>query len=80
MVSADGSGTAVGLPGGREGWNQAWRGPLRGALSFLRDQAAALFEEAGAELFENPWAARDGYIERVLPGEVARPFSLTPCA
>lgn len=47
--------------GGDPGWNQAWRGPLRAALDLLRDRAAALFEEAGAPLFGDPWAARDAY-------------------
>ncbi len=48
------------------GWSQAWRGPLRDALDWLRDAVAAPFEERGAELLKDPWAARDAYVEVVL--------------
>ncbi len=47
--------------GGKDDWSQAWRVPLREALTFLRDEAARLFEDAGADLFKDPWAARDAY-------------------
>jgi alpha-amylase/alpha-mannosidase (GH57 family) len=43
------------------GWSQAWRTPLRGALDFLRDRAAGLYEEAAADLFDDPWAVRDAF-------------------
>jgi len=46
-----------------EGWNQSWRGPLRQALDLLRDDAARRFEDAGGDLFRDPWGARDAYIE-----------------
>jgi alpha-amylase/alpha-mannosidase (GH57 family) len=52
--------------GGGPGWNQQWRGPLREALDWLRDQTATLFERAGAELLRDPWAARDEYIQVIL--------------
>jgi alpha-amylase/alpha-mannosidase (GH57 family) len=52
--------------GGPPGWNQAWRAPLRRALDFLRDEAAKSFEAARGRLFEDPWKARDAYIELVL--------------
>ncbi|MGH7481421.1 MAG: DUF3536 domain-containing protein, partial [Longimicrobiales bacterium] len=52
--------------GGLAGWNQAWRGPLRDALDWLRDDVALKYEAAGAELFKDPWAARDAYIDVVL--------------
>jgi alpha-amylase/alpha-mannosidase (GH57 family) len=55
-----------GCNSGREGWNQGWRGPLRAALDHLRDAASKLFEEKGADLFKDPWAARDAYIAVVL--------------
>ncbi len=58
--------------GGREGWNQAWRGPLRQALDLLRDSAAACFESAGGDLFHDPWEARDGYIEAILDSGAGR--------
>jgi alpha-amylase/alpha-mannosidase (GH57 family) len=32
----------------------------------LRDEAAREFEAAGAELFADPWVARNGYIEIIL--------------
>jgi alpha-amylase/alpha-mannosidase (GH57 family) len=52
--------------GGEAGWNQAWRDPLRLALNFLRDDAAVKFETAAAELFRDPWAARNDYISVLL--------------
>src|SRR5581483_9817986 len=51
---------------GHAGWNQAWRGPLREALDWLRDTLAPPFEEKARELLKDPWAARDGYIDVVL--------------
>jgi len=52
--------------GGQPGWTQAWRTPLRGALDWLRDELARRFEEQGAALLKDPWAARDAYIDVVL--------------
>lgn len=52
--------------GALEGWNQAWREPLRRALDFLRDEVAQGFETTGGDLFKDPWAARDAYIELVI--------------
>jgi alpha-amylase/alpha-mannosidase (GH57 family) len=52
--------------GGRPGWNQEWRLPLREALDWLRDTVAPYYEQAGSELFADPWAARDDYIEVIL--------------
>ncbi|HTW86409.1 MAG TPA: DUF3536 domain-containing protein [Candidatus Binataceae bacterium] len=52
--------------GGRQGWNQAWRAPLRAGFDDLRDRAAQVFEEYGAYLFRDPWSARDAYIDLVL--------------
>lgn len=52
--------------GGQEGWNQAWRGPLRAALDQLRDAGARIFETQGGDLFRDPWAVRDAYIDLVL--------------
>jgi alpha-amylase/alpha-mannosidase (GH57 family) len=50
-------------------WNQEWRRPLRRSLDFLRDRAIGHFEVIGSELFEDPWAARDAYIEVLLGGD-----------
>lgn len=58
--------------GAREGWNQAWRGPLRHALDLLRDEAARLFDKSRGDLFRDPWAARDAYIELMLDDAVTK--------
>jgi alpha-amylase/alpha-mannosidase (GH57 family) len=55
-----------GCNSGRAGWRQEWRGPLRAALDYLRDCAAALFEEQASPLLRDPWEARDDYIEVIL--------------
>ncbi|MBK8942174.1 MAG: DUF3536 domain-containing protein [Polyangiaceae bacterium] len=46
--------------------NQAWRGPLREALDWLRDHLDVHFERAGGDVLVDPWAARDAYIAVVL--------------
>jgi alpha-amylase/alpha-mannosidase (GH57 family) len=63
--------------GGEPGWGQSWRGPLRVALNFLRDDAAAKFESAGSDLLRDPWAARNDYIEVMLDPRGARSRFLT---
>ena len=55
-----------GCNGGKAGWNQAWRAPLREALDELRDAIVPLTEQEGAMLFTDVWAARDSYIKVVL--------------
>jgi len=55
-----------GCNGGKPGWNQAWRAPLRQALDELRDALVPLTERAGGKLFKDVWAARDAYIHVVL--------------
>lgn len=52
--------------GGRPSWSQAWRGPLRDALDWLRDEMAERFEREAGALLIDPWAARDEYIDVVL--------------
>jgi alpha-amylase/alpha-mannosidase (GH57 family) len=47
----------------QEGWNQAWREPLRAALDVVRDAAVEAFEDRGSALLRDPWAARDAYID-----------------
>src|ERR1700737_940815 len=56
--------------GGRAGWNQAWRGPLRAALDWLRDCLAPLYEQKAASLLKDPWLARDEYIRVILDRSV----------
>jgi len=48
------------------GWNQEWRGPLREALDWLRDELAFVYERKAHELLQDPWAARDAYVELIL--------------
>ncbi len=48
------------------GWTQAWRQPLREALDWLRDRLATVFEEDMKKVVEDPWRARDEYIQVVL--------------
>jgi alpha-amylase/alpha-mannosidase (GH57 family) len=66
-----------GCNGGKAGWNQAWRAPLRKALDALRDALVPLTQYEGAKIFNDVWAARDGYIEAMLdhsPQQVERFF------
>jgi alpha-amylase/alpha-mannosidase (GH57 family) len=55
-----------GCNGGKQGYNQQWRAPLRDALDLLRDRTAPLAEALAAPLLNNLWAARDAYIQVVL--------------
>lgn len=52
--------------GSEPGWNQKWRAPLRRALNFLRDALAVHYETEMRELCNNPWQARDEYIDVIL--------------
>jgi alpha-amylase/alpha-mannosidase (GH57 family) len=52
--------------GGRPGWNQEWRAPLRRALDWLRDELAPLYEEQAGALLRDPWEARNDYISVIL--------------
>jgi hypothetical protein len=52
--------------GGRPGWNQHWRKPLRQAFDWLRDRLAPEFENRARTFFRDPWAARDDYVKVIL--------------
>jgi alpha-amylase/alpha-mannosidase (GH57 family) len=52
--------------GGRAGWNQKWRKPLRETLDLLRDELSIIFEREGGEIFKDVWEARNGYIDVIL--------------
>ncbi len=52
--------------GGNGGWHQKWRKPLREALDELRDRLITLFEQEGAGIFKDPWAARNAFIDVIL--------------
>ena len=59
-------------------FNQAWRTPLREAMDWLRDTMIAQYENKANELFKDPWAARDAYIDVILnrsPENVTQFFS-----
>lgn len=52
--------------GGHPHWNQHWRGPLRKAFDWLRDDLRAAYENEAKVLLLDPWLARDEYIVCVL--------------
>lgn len=52
--------------GGYPHWNQQWRGPLRNAFDWLRDELAVPFEMAAGALLHDPWQARDQYIRVIF--------------
>ena len=52
--------------GGRPGWHQRWRRPLREALDWLRDQLSPAYEATAKEFLKDPWQARDEYITAIL--------------
>lgn len=52
--------------GGDPGWNQKWRGPLREALNWLRDELYSIFINEGESIFKDPLEARNSYINVIL--------------
>jgi alpha-amylase/alpha-mannosidase (GH57 family) len=52
--------------GGESGLHQRWRAPLRAALDELRVGLETVFEDVGGSVFDDPWAARDDYIDVIL--------------
>ena len=52
--------------GGKPGWDQKWRTPLRKGLDDLRDRLAGIFEEYGSRYLIDPWRARDNYIRVIM--------------
>ncbi|MBL1210974.1 DUF3536 domain-containing protein [Geminocystis sp. GBBB08] len=54
-----------GCGGGGE-YHQKWRKPLRETLNWLRDELTKVYEDVGYNYFQNPWLARDEYIEVIL--------------
>jgi len=60
-----------GCNGGKVGFNQLWRAPLRNALDFLRDATAPMAEAFAKPYLKNLWDARDAYIDAVLDRSAA---------
>jgi hypothetical protein len=58
--------------GGKPGWNQAWRGPLRNALRKLQSQIDFHFEARLSTIFADPWALRDKYINVLWEPSLAK--------
>jgi alpha-amylase/alpha-mannosidase (GH57 family) len=52
--------------GGRPDWNQKWRGPLREALDWLRNEIIAMYEQEASKIFNDHWKAREDYINVIL--------------
>jgi alpha-amylase/alpha-mannosidase (GH57 family) len=50
-----------GCQNGDIGGNQGWRTPLRAALDVVRRSARQTFVSLGAEVFRDPWVARNAY-------------------
>jgi alpha-amylase/alpha-mannosidase (GH57 family) len=57
--------------GGRPGWRQTWRAPLREALDWLRDALIPSYEGKMTSLGMEPWAARNGYIRVIMEREAS---------
>lgn len=55
-------------------WNQSWRAPLRQAMDNLKASLDEIFETQGRLLFQDPWRARDEYIEVILQRQKALEF------
>ncbi|HHP7233550.1 MAG TPA: DUF3536 domain-containing protein [Desulfobacterales bacterium] len=56
--------------GQRLEWNQAWREPLRNALDWLRDALAEVYQKKAGALLDDPWQARNDYIDVILDRSV----------
>ncbi len=52
--------------GGNPGWTQAWRGPLRETLNWLRDQLAPIYEREAGVFLKDVWQARNEFIHILL--------------
>jgi alpha-amylase/alpha-mannosidase (GH57 family) len=55
-----------GCNGGKPGWHQLWRKPLRESLDWLRESVSDIFEREASKVVKDPWKARNEYINVVL--------------
>jgi len=51
---------------GRADWQHRWRGPLRSALEWLKEELDRRFEHWAGRWLRDPWQARDRYIDVLL--------------
>ncbi|MDT8358310.1 MAG: DUF3536 domain-containing protein, partial [Methanomicrobiaceae archaeon] len=51
---------------GHPEWSRGWRAPLREAMDFVRDRLAPFYERETGKYLDDPWRARDRYIEVVV--------------
>ncbi|HLG21827.1 MAG TPA: DUF3536 domain-containing protein, partial [Candidatus Manganitrophaceae bacterium] len=58
--------------GGRAGWNQKWRRPLREGLDGLKESLDLLFQTRGEKWFKDPWETRNAYISLIRKREQNR--------
>jgi alpha-amylase/alpha-mannosidase (GH57 family) len=67
--------------GGKPNWNQKWRGPLRDALDWLRDELTRIYETETSSMLRDPWIAREDYINVILRrnDETIRKFMRDHC-
>jgi len=59
--------------GSNPDWHQKWRATFRGAMDWLRDTLATIYEEELGRYTANPWKLRDDYISVILdrdPGSI----------
>ncbi len=47
-------------------WQQEWRGPLRYALNWLRDELIPIYETLAGQYVADPWAVRNEYISVLI--------------
>ncbi len=61
---------------GHSNWQHQWRGPLRSAFEWLKDELDRRFERYASRWLRDPWLARDGYVNVLLQpdGEVREDF------
>ncbi|MBI5914552.1 MAG: DUF3536 domain-containing protein [Bacteroidetes bacterium] len=52
--------------GSQPGWNQAWRGPLRDAFDWLREELMKEFEASVGQWVHDIWEVRNNYISVIL--------------